>query len=98
MSSLALESLASAIDGVVEAAALGVPDAKWGERPLLLIVARGGADQEAVSKALEAAFEGRIAAGELSKWTMPDEIRFVEAIAKTSVGKIDKKAIRVELG
>ena len=98
VSSLALESLASAIDGVVEAAALGVPDAKWGERPLLLIVARGGADQEAVSKALEAAFEGRIAAGELSKWAMPDEIRFVEAIAKTSVGKIDKKAIRAELG
>ena len=98
VSSLALESLASAIDGVVEAAALGVPDAKWGERPLLLIVARGGADQEAVSKALEAAFEGRIAAGELSKWAMPEEIRFVEAIAKTSVGKIDKKAIRAELG
>ena len=39
VSSLALESLASAIDGVVEAAALGVPDAKWGERPLLPIVA-----------------------------------------------------------
>ena len=65
--------------------------------PLLLIVARGGADQEAVSKALEATFEGRIAAGELSKWAMPDEIRFVEAIAKTSVGKIDKKALRAGL-
>ncbi|MEC8263409.1 MAG: long-chain-fatty-acid--CoA ligase [Pseudomonadota bacterium] len=98
VSSLALESLASAIDGVVEVAALGVPDAKWGERPLLLIVAGDGADRAALSKALGAAFEGRIAAGELSKWAMPDEIRFVEAIAKTSVGKIDKKAIRAELG
>ena len=98
VSSLALESLASAIDGVVEAAALGVPDAKWGERPLLLIVAANGADTEAVERALFAAFRERIAAGELSKWAMPDDIRFVEAIAKTSVGKIDKKAIRAELG
>ena len=56
------------------------------------------ADRTAVSTALEAAFEGRIAAGELSKWAMPDDIRFVEAIAKTSVGKIDKKAIRAKLG
>jgi fatty-acyl-CoA synthase len=98
VSSLALESLASAIDGVVEAAAVGVPDAKWGERPLLLIVVGEGADREAVSAALDAAFEDRIVSGELSKWAMPDEIRFVESLAKTSVGKIDKKTIRAGLG
>ena len=98
VSSLALESLASAIDGVVEAAAVGVPDAKWGERPLLLIVAGEGADRKAVSAALGAAFEDRVVAGELSKWAMPDEIRFVESLAKTSVGKIDKKTIRAGLG
>ena len=98
VSSLALESLASAIDGVFEASAVGVPDAKWGERPLLLIVAGEGADRDAVSAALGAAFEDRIASGELSKWAMPDEIRFVESLAKTSVGKIDKKTIRAGLG
>ena len=97
VSSLALESLASAIDGVVEVAALGVPDAKWGERPLLLLVAGDGADRQAVAGAVKAAFEESIAAGDLSKWAMPDEIRFVETLAKTSVGKIDKKAIRAGL-
>ena len=97
VSSLALESLASAIDGVVEAAALGVPDPKWGERPLLLVVAGDGTDRQAVADAVMAAFEESIAAGALSKWAMPDEIRFVETLAKTSVGKIDKKAIRAGL-
>lgn len=98
VSSLELESLASTVEGVAEVAAIGVPDPKWGERPLLLIVALDGADGKTVSQALRAAFEDRIAAGAMSKWAMPDEIRFVDAIAKTSVGKIDKKAIRAEHG
>ena len=98
VSSLELESFASTVEGVAEVAAIGVPDPKWGERPLLLIVAVDGADGKTVSQALRAAFEDRIAAGEMSKWAMPDEIRFVDAIAKTSVGKIDKNAIRAEHG
>ena len=98
VSSLELESFASTVEGVAEVAAIGVSDPKWGERPLLLIVAVDGADGKTVSQALRAAFEDRIAAGEMSKWAMPDEIRFVDAIAKTSVGKIDKKAIRAEHG
>ena len=98
VSSLELESLASTVEGVAEVAAIGVPDPKWGERPLLLLVAVDGADGKTISRALRAAFEDSIEAGEMSKWAMPDEIRFVDAIAKTSVGKIDKKAIRAEHG
>ena len=97
VSSLALESLASAVEGVGEVAAIGVPDPKWGERPLLLVVAANQAEQGEVETAVSSAFATAVTAGELSKWAVPKEIRFVSEIAKTSVGKIDKKTLRSDL-
>jgi len=97
VSSLTLESVASAVGGVAEAAAIGVPDAKWGERPLLLLVLDGQADTQEVESAVRAAFTAEVDAGRLSKWAMPRHIRFVAEIAKTSVGKIDKKRLRASL-
>ncbi len=97
VSSLALESLASAVEGVGEVAAIGVPDPKWGERPLLLVVAANQAEQGEVETAVCSAFATAVTAGELSKWAVPKEIRFVSEIAKTSVGKIDKKTLRSDL-
>jgi len=97
VSSLELESLASAVDGVVEVAAIVVPDPKWGERPLMLVIAEDNVDRQDISAGITASVAGAITAGHLPKWAMPDEIRFVDEIAKTSVGKIDKKAIRAAL-
>ena len=97
MSSLTLESIASAVSGVNEVAAIGIPDLQWGERPLLLIVCVEGFDQSAIEKALSKVFDAEVAAGKLSKWAMPKDIRFVAEIAKTSVGKIDKKVLRAGL-
>ena len=97
VSSLALESLASAVEGVGGVAAIGVPDPKWGERPLLLVVAANQAEQGEVETAVRSAFATAVMAGELSKWAVPKEIRFVSEIAKTSVGKIDKKTLRSDL-
>ena len=96
VSSLELESLVSAVDGVAEVAAIGVQDDKWGERPVLLIVAREGADEDAIKGGISAAAQQAVAAGNLSKWAVPDQFRFVAEIAKTSVGKIDKKRLRAE--
>ena len=97
VSSLELESLASAVDGVAEVAAIGVSDEKWGERPLLLIVARDGADEGTIRDSIAAAVQAAVVAGDLSKWAVPDQFRFVTEIAKTSVGKIDKKRLRTEV-
>ena len=92
ISSLELESVVSAVPGVVEAAAVGMPDAKWGERPVVLVVAKGE-----VEAAVHGAVAAAIAAGRLSKWAAPERVVVVAAIPKTSVGKIDKKLIRAEL-
>ncbi len=97
VSSLALESIASAVGGVGEVAAIGIPDPQWGERPVLLIVGAEGFDRSAVEEALGTVFDAEVAAGKLSKWAVPKDIRFVTEIAKTSVGKIDKKALRARL-
>ncbi|MEZ5911676.1 MAG: fatty acid--CoA ligase [Paracoccaceae bacterium] len=92
VSSLELENLASTVVGVSEAAAIGVPDAKWGERPLL-VVAYTGTPAETLAD-LRAAFEAAVQGGALSKWAVPDRIEIVEGLPKTSVGKLDKKALR----
>ena len=96
VSSLELESLASAVDGVAEVAAIGVQDEKWDERPVLMIVPQDGADEGAITDGIVSAFWAAVAAGSLSKWAVPDQFRFVTEIAKTSVGKIDKKRLRAE--
>ena len=97
VSSLALESIASAVSGVSDVAAIGIPDKQWGERPLLLVVAVNQAEQDKVETAVMSAFATAVIAGELSKWAVPKEIKFVSEIAKTSVGKIDKKTLRSDL-
>jgi fatty-acyl-CoA synthase len=94
VSSLMLESLASTVDGVIEVAAVAVPDDRWGERPVLVAQMTGGAEVEA---AVLARLSAAINAGDLPKWAAPDRICRVAGLPKTSVGKIDKKLIRLML-
>lgn len=95
ISSLELESLISAHLAVQETAVVGVPDEKWGERPVAFVVLAEGkvANEDELIKYLQQ----YIQSGHLSKWSMPDKFIFTEAIPKTSVGKIDKKLIREKL-
>lgn len=93
ISSLELENTVSTVSGVREVAAVGVPDPRWGERPAL-ILAMAEADAETVSAAVRRTVEAAVECGTLSKWAIPERILRVETLPKTSVGKIDKKAIR----
>ena len=97
ISSLELESIISLVAGVVEVAAVGMPDPRWGERPVVLVVAKADVGGGDVRAAAHAAVDVAIAAGRLSKWAAPERVVLVDAIPKTSVGKIDKKAIRAGL-
>ena len=92
ISSLELESIVSAVPGVLDVAAVGMPDPRWGERPVVLVVSKAVVEAE-----VHAAVAAAIVAGRLSKWAAPERVLTVEAIPKTSVGKIDKKRIRAEL-
>ncbi len=87
ISSVALENALMAHDAVAEAAVVAIPDPKWGERPLAVVVLKEGevATQEELIKHLESDFAG---------WWLPDRVEFVDEIPKTSVGKFKKSELR----
>ncbi|RLI77382.1 fatty acid--CoA ligase [Archaeoglobales archaeon] len=91
ISSLTLESLLSLHPKIREVAVIGVPDEKWGERPLAIIVPAEERPSEGELKQHLLKF---VEEGKITKWAIPEKFAFVEEIPKTSVGKIDKKVLR----
>jgi len=87
ISSVELENALMGHPAVAEAAVVGVPDEKWGERPLASVVLRPGED---------------VGIGELrdylatkvARWQVPERWAFIDEVPKTSVGKFDKKVLR----
>ena len=98
ISSIELEGLVSQVDGVGEVAAIGVPDEKWGERPVVLAVPVVGREGDLTVEAIKAKLHDLAERGVISKWAVPDRVLIVDEIAKTSVGKIDKKGLRETYG
>jgi len=86
ISSVDLENEIMAHPKVAEAAVIGVFHPRWQERPLACVVCR----EEGVKKEEILAF----LTGRVAKWWLPDEIVFIEAVPKTSVGKFNKRALR----
>ncbi|WP_321800439.1 fatty acid--CoA ligase [Caballeronia sp. J97] len=94
ISSLEVESLISMHPGVAEVAVIGISDEKWGERPVALVVVDGDAivtEDDIKHHVLSFSVSGRI-----SKYAVPQVVRFVEGLEKTSVGKINKKWLRAQ--
>ena len=87
VSSVDLENQMALHPDVFEAAVIGIPDPRWEERPLVLVVPRPGAKLEPA--ALRAFLEGKVA-----RFWLPEYFAFPSELPKTSVGKIDKKEIR----
>nr|WP_257993454.1 fatty acid--CoA ligase [Cupriavidus pauculus] len=92
VSSLELEDLISRHAAINEVAVIGVKDARWGERPLALIVLRPG--QVANTTDIQDHLREFVRRGTISKYAVPDRVLFVDAIEKTSVGKINKRLLR----
>ena len=92
--SLELENLLSLHDDVLEAAVIGIPDEKWGERPLAIIVPKGSAEEQVTAEAMQEHLQKSVTEGVLAKWAVPEHYVFVEELPRTSVGKIDKKVLR----
>lgn len=94
ISSLDLEDIISQFPGISEAAVIGTPCPKWGERPMALLVpkAQASIDPEAVRQHIAVYVEK----GVISKYGIPDQVLIVEALEKTSVGKLDKKVLRAK--
>jgi acyl-CoA synthetase (AMP-forming)/AMP-acid ligase II len=87
ISSVELENALMAHPAVAEAAVVGVPDDKWGERPLAAVVLR--ADSDVSPDELR-----EFLADKVAKWQVPERFSFIDEVPKTSVGKFDKKVLR----
>ena len=72
---------------MLDAAVVGVPDDRWGERPKAFVVLKPGA--AVTGEELIDHVRGRIA-----HYKAPREVEFVDALPKTSTGKTQKYALR----
>ncbi len=87
ISSVALENALMAHPAIAEAAVIGIPDAKWQERPLAAVVLREGATSTADELR-------EFLAPDFARWALPERFEFIDEIPKTAVGKFRKTALR----
>jgi fatty-acyl-CoA synthase len=94
ISSLDLENLLSQHEAVSESAAIGIPDAKWGERPMMIVVLKPAFKGKINETDLRQFLLQKAEAGIIPKYGVPDSVKFADTIPKTSVGKINKIELR----
>ena len=87
ISSISLENAAVAHPQVAEAAAIGIPHSKWGERPILVVVPKGNTspDPQEILDLVGQSF---------AKWQIPDDVVFMNELPHTATGKISKLELR----
>ena len=78
-----IENLALADPAVADAAVVGLPDARWGEVPVLALAARAGSaiDMDRLRRLFDA---------QLARYKHPRRIVVFEALPKTALGKVRK--------
>jgi fatty-acyl-CoA synthase len=94
VSSLELEDIIAHHPAVAEVAVIGQFDEKWGERPLALVVVKSSENSKVSEKEIVRHVREYADNGHVSKQVVLVKVRFVDAIDRTSVGKINKVALR----
>jgi fatty-acyl-CoA synthase len=87
ISTIELEGLLEQHPAVAEVVVVGVPDARWEERPLVCVRLRDGATADAAELR-------DFLIGKVTRWALPERWAFPAELPRTSVGKLDKKAVR----
>ncbi len=87
ISSVEIEGIAMQHEDVLQAAAIGVPDEKWGERPILIVAVRP--ESLVTCEDILALYTGRVA-----KWAVPNRIVFSDSLPVGATGKVQKGKLR----
>jgi fatty-acyl-CoA synthase len=85
ISSIEIENALLAHPAVADAAVVAMPHEKWGERPAAFVVLRSAASSQELTAHVR---------GLLAGYKVPDSIEFLEALPRTSTGKVLKRALR----
>ncbi len=91
ISSVDLETTIMAHPQVLEAAVIAVSHPKWQERPLACVVPKPEFKDTLTREDIIEFLRPRVA-----RWWLPDDVIFIDSVPKTSVGKFDKKVLRVQ--
>ncbi len=91
ISSVDLENAIMSHPQVLEAAVIAVAHPKWQERPLACVVPKPDFKDTLTKKDILEHLRARFAS-----WELPDDVIFIDAVPKTSVGKFDKKVLRAQ--
>ena len=93
ISSVEMENAVMAMPGILEATVVARPDPKWDERPVVFAVRQPGSATPSPEQVIAHL------AGGFAKWQLPapEDVRFIDLIPRTSVGKFDKKVLRAKL-
>jgi len=94
LSSLEMEDVIARHEGVSEVAVIGAPDTNWGEIPLAIIVSKAGAVFE--DRDIIQAVKASVDSGVLPREAITMKVARAEVIDKTSVGKVNKVALRAK--
>jgi fatty-acyl-CoA synthase len=89
ISTVELENILMGHPKVLEAAVIAVPHARWQERPLACVVPKADFKDNITSDELLEFLSSKVA-----KWQLPDEVLFIDAVPRTSVGKFNKRVLR----
>jgi fatty-acyl-CoA synthase len=89
ISTVELEGAIMAHPKILEAAVIGLYHSKWQERPVAYVVTKPEFNGQVTTQEIQGFLADRVA-----KWWLPDDIRFIDEMPKTSTMKFDKKALR----
>ena len=84
-----IEAIVGRLPSVGQVAVIGRPDARWGERPVLIVEPRR--DHRLDDQAVLEALRGRVAT-----WWIPDRVIQIASMPLAPTGKIDKTRLRAE--
>lgn len=88
-----IENLLVSMRGLAECAVVGLPDARWGEVPVLVLVRSPGAEGEDLqAEAVLAYLAERIA-----RFKLPRRVVFLDSLPKSALGKVQKPALQAQL-
>lgn len=92
LSSLMLEELIETLPEVAAVSVVGLPDPRWGERPVAVVVL--SPDSTLTLERANAPIREAVESGAINRYALLDRLEIVDRLPVTSVGKIDKKALR----
>ncbi|MGH9400146.1 MAG: AMP-binding enzyme, partial [Thermoanaerobaculia bacterium] len=85
-----VEAVLHEMPEIADVGVVGLPDERWGERVVAVVVRAPGA-------ALTAADVAAFADGKLARYKIPRQIEFVDALPRNAQGKILKRVLRDQL-